>query len=390
MLRAIVLKVTQNRVVYTSGNNNVAVSIDTDIAMMRCNVDRATVDEGEEEEYPYYNMPLNDIVRFPYGVIHVSIQSESTTSLNQDLTHLLNKLDSSPLLKPAHDFSSFLYGVGMLFANQVHVFPTWFTKLEEEDLRCTQHRGSLLFTTAAAVSKEEDEKVSDSSATILIGANNSSNSSSSSSVSGGLDTPYHNRTSNTIATIITCYDDEEDNTPLKHLVYSSSSSSSSLLSPFSSNEHKKQRMRRSFDSYCSFDHPTSSSSDPTNCKSCMERYFNAAYDEDIGSKRRKSRDNSKEPVTFLSVMKEALSRFNHGITGSRFEKEPLLNDVKRRQYHSYDDDEELTLLLLSPSNNNENNRFSRRVALLTMTCIFVSFTVSYLVYYLLFIVASKK
>ncbi|KAI8091599.1 hypothetical protein BDF21DRAFT_409747 [Thamnidium elegans] len=237
------------------------------------------------------------------------------------------------MLEPVHDFSLYLHGVGTLLDDRVHVFPSWFSKMEILDIRHTEYRGSLLFV-------EEEKATSESSQVVTSRSRSSTNS----------DKQYWS--SNTIATIVTCYEDE-----IKHAnpspSSSSSSSSSSLLSPVSKREGK---LRRSFDSYCSFDHPTSSKSDPTNCKSCTGKL----NQEHRMFALKKTRDDT-ECATFLSVLKSAI----RGLHLTAGEREPLLcnkqDAATHIRHHGY------------------FMGFSR-ATVITTSCVFTSFLVSYLLY----------
>jgi hypothetical protein len=287
--------------------------------------------ETIEEEYPYYSIPSNDIIRFPYCIIQVATEEQQQDTNNS----VVQKLESSPMLYPVHDFSTFLHGVGSLFYDQVHVFPSWFSS-SAVNIRHITHRGSLLFT---------EEKVS---------LEETTNNSLSSSTGGW--------SSNTIATIIT--------TPTSPSLSSSSSSSSStcsLLSPYDNNK----KLRRSFDSYCSFDHPTSSRSDPNNCKSCMGKLIlNQAYDGN-----RKPKVNQKEQVTFMSFMKNVIEWRNYyPYNTSKCEKEPLILPSHHHHHHIHQDEESLMVI------NNHKKGISERPTLITLGCVLISFSVSYLFY----------
>lgn len=272
-------------------------------------------------------------MRFPYCIVQVEQSSQP------EEPDWISSFTSNAMLEPVHDFSLYLHGVGTLLYDRVHVFPSWFSKMEILDIRHTGYRGSLLFV-------EEEEKPALASLRLPVVASRSRSSTDS-------DKQYWS--SNTIATIVTCYEDE-----IKHvghssspLSLSSSSSSSSLLSPVSKQEGK---LRRSFDSYCSFDHPTSSKSDPTNCKSCMGK-----LNQEHHMFASKKTGDDTERVTFFSVLKNVIQGF-HQTTG---EKEPLLcnkqDAATQIRHHGY---------FMGVS----------RATVITTSCVFTSFIVSYLLY----------
>ena len=256
-------------------SNHATVSIDTDIVMMRPTDTFDTNSNSESnvrqkiEGYPYYTTPPKDIIRFPYCVLQIEHE--------HDVDWLMD-LENSPLLESVPDFSLFLHGVGTLLCDQVHVFPNWISKLEYLDIRHCDLQGSLLYP-------QKPLKVS---------------------ITENEETSYWS--SNTIATIVTtCYDEDEfPQSPI-----SSSSSCSSLLSPVT----PQGKLRRSFDSYCSFDHPTSSRSDPTNCKSCMGKILMG------DSKHSLKKQPQADHPTFYSIVRDACLWCSRS---SNEEKEPLL------------------------------------------------------------------
>lgn len=363
ILEHLVLKTTHYRSVYTSIDNTVTVSIDRDIALMR---PLDTFEPAKEkmtesnhrqmtiasDQYPYYNVTAsNDITRFPYCVIQID------QGKGEQNNEWLKKLESSPLLEPVHDFSLFLHGVGTLYCDDVHVFPNWLTKMEFLDLRQSTHRGNLLVVPPPPLEEATKEEPFVSSST----------------VSSTDEANYWS--SNTIATIITCYDDddeEEDDVFLKRPMLSSSSASScsSLLSPV---QPLPGKLRRSFDSYCSFDHPTSSRSDPTNCKSCMNKMLNQSRSSSRMNghyhQRRHGSKPSADYPTLYTVIRDALSWSFRRKEG---EKEPLIpavGDISR--YHG--DEETNTTRSEQPSS-------TVRASIITLSCIIMSLSISYFFY----------
>lgn len=357
-------------------DNTITVSIDRDIALMR---PLDTFEPAKEkmtesnhrqmttasDQYPYYNLTAsNDITRFPYCVIQI----EHGKSEQQQHDEWMKKLESSPLLEPVHDFSLFLHGVGTLYCDDVHVFPHWLAKMEFLDIRQYTYRGSLLEPPPPPPAPTEEAKEDPFVA--------------SSTVSSTDDANYWS--SNTIATIITCYDDDEEEddifTKRPMLSSSSASSCSSLLSPIQ--RQLPGKLRRSFDSYCSFDHPTSSRSDPTNCKSCMNKMLNSNLSHSSSRmhghyhKRRHGSKASADYPTLYTVIRDA---FSWSFRRKEGEKEPLLsssaiNDTSR--YHS--NDEEANNAAIQSENRSPSS--TARASIITLSCIIMSLSISYFFY----------
>lgn len=373
-LKVPVLKTTHYRSVYTSMDNTIAVSIDRDIALMR---PLDTFEPAKEkmtesnhrqlttasDQYPYYNLTAsNDITRFPYCVVQIEHGKSE-----QHLHEWIKKLESSPLLEPVHDFSLFLHGVGTLYCDDVHVFPHWLAKMEFLDIRQWTYRGSLLAPPPPPAAAPIEEPKEDPFV-------------ASSTVSSTDDANYWS--SNTIATIITCYDDDEEEeddifTKRPMLSSSSASSCSSLLSPIQ--QQLPGKLRRSFDSYCSFDHPTSSRSDPTNCKSCMNKMLNNNSSRSSSRMNHKRRYDSKASVDYPTLYTVIRDAFSWSFRRKEGEKEPLLsssaiNDISRYHHH----DEETNHAATQSENRNPSS--TARASIITLSCIIMSLSISYFFY----------
>ncbi|CAO3697322.1 unnamed protein product [Rhizopus stolonifer] len=229
-----VLKTTQRRTMFQT--DETTIYIDTDIVMMD---PTSTTD-----------------LTFPYCLVQI---------MGKELA----ELHACPLLEPVYDFSVYLHGVGTLFSDKVHIYPQWLQSPLDDDLRRIPFRGDLL---SAGEKKKRQHSLTINTAT------DSSNSAQSSTIN----TPW---SSTTIATIITCPDDDKEVTSVyaqdtnKLLVplLSHNSRRSSFRSFDTASSPLLSPARRSFDSYCTFDHPTSSRSDPSQCKNCVSRRSSTDY-----------------------------------------------------------------------------------------------------------------
>lgn len=355
------LKTTQNRMVYGTSDNKIFITVDTDIAMMKCTSDETFSEKlnsndddsmsieptlghrtsglftTNDKRFPYNNMASNDIVRFPYCVVQVSEETTPGTPTSSDLdrycdTQWIEDLCDSPLLEPVHDFSTYLHGVATLLSEKVHVFPSWISKVETMDIRRSRH-GTLLTERKRSHERGNSNDQSVSSIT-----------TQSSFSKSEFNSPW---SSTTIATLVTyCDDDLEDEGDENR-----SPNEANHLSPPAVNEH-----RRSFDSYCSFDHPTSSKSDPTNCRSCVGKKRDIHYDPSASK--------------LLSVVRT--------LWPNRFipEREPLFQHGNSMNYHATSNDD----LESGYSNYKSDSKKVPRTTLLTTLCIMVSLGASLLFY----------
>ena len=154
------------RTAFTDSENGLTVSIDTEIVIARPSHAQSNANNSDEyrcyassasetedyfdhqppppkstisrgESYPYPSIASNDIVRFPYAVIKVSLPVKSHHRFTW-----LSELCSSPLVKihyphlisinliifqlePVHDFSTYVHGVSILMADKVRLVPLW-------------------------------------------------------------------------------------------------------------------------------------------------------------------------------------------------------------------------------------------------------------------------
>ncbi|KAL0139589.1 VTC domain-containing protein [Mucor lusitanicus] len=380
-----VLKVTQNRIVYTSMDHAITISIDSDISMY------ATQDA------------TTGVDPFPYCVVGIT-----TTSTDHAENQWFMKLMKCGMLTPVDGFSAYLHGVGTLYKNVPAPNRTSICMNDTGHEPLLMHRR----TPPQHGGKQGIITTKNSLDSIQTSGSSSSNRSSSST--------------STIATIITCYDDDNlDEKPQQQPssvtaspIDASTTTNSPLLHPHDSYFRQQGGtggMRRSFDSYCSFDHPTSSRSDPTNCKNCLDRIlfsteqqpfmtgksYGSIRSSNSSSRSISSRSSSlgshlpivsvyeKETITFSSFLLQTFwpRKFRS------FEKEPLLV-----QHHHHHHRKHRRLFTSSKSNGSiaschsnhstplpsatpasPAERFSR-AAILTMTCVVMSLSMSCILY----------
>ncbi|KAI8367277.1 VTC domain-containing protein [Blakeslea trispora] len=246
-----VFHVTQNRIVYASQDQSVFITIDTDITMMR-------ILQSEGLGHSFGQLNTSKGTQFPYCVVQVHGELEEGSKLH----HTFMQLIENHLLYAVDHFSIYLHGIATLFADRVDRIPYWFPLLSELP-ECNHDWLNAHFS-----------RVLDTVSTRPTSSRSSS-------------TLYHDRicSSATVSTTVTCFEndsDSEDNDSSKQQHHESSmprfhlKQDMSFLRP---TWYQKRTFRRSFDSVCSFDHPTSSRSDPTNCRDCMIYVSHGDQDE---------------------------------------------------------------------------------------------------------------
>ena len=122
------------------GDDNVRISIDTDVAFIRedsLDVDRPCRDpedwhRGDIDrlgiKYPFTEIRQGEISRFPHALLEIKVRDGASKRTNEWISDLV----SSHLLKEAPRFSKFVHGVAQVFEDLVNSFPFWLSDLETD------------------------------------------------------------------------------------------------------------------------------------------------------------------------------------------------------------------------------------------------------------------
>lgn len=134
-----VLRASYNRTAFQiPGDNRVRMSVDTDICLIRedaldpnqpCrdpnNWHRTDIDDGEMQ-FPFSDIPPNEISRFPHALLEIKIRGDASKASKEWVTDLM----TSHLLKESPRFSKFAHGVAQLFEDHVNTFPFWLSDMD--------------------------------------------------------------------------------------------------------------------------------------------------------------------------------------------------------------------------------------------------------------------
>ncbi|EEY18435.1 vacuolar transporter chaperone 4 [Verticillium alfalfae VaMs.102] len=148
----------------------VRISLDTELTMVReDNLD------GEQRsgdnwrrmdigiDWPFSQLPPKDIVRFPYAVLEVKLQ----TQMGQEPPEWVRQLISSHLVEAVPKFSKFIHGVACLFPERIDLLPFWMPQMDVDIRKPITHDfgihrgGHSANTTTSDEDDEEDEFDSD-------------------------------------------------------------------------------------------------------------------------------------------------------------------------------------------------------------------------------------
>jgi SPX domain protein involved in polyphosphate accumulation len=120
----------------------VRISLDTELTMVReDNLDGVRrsgnnwrrMDIGID--FPFSQLPPGDVVRFPYAVLEVKLQ----TQLGQEPPEWVRQLISSHLVEAVPKFSKFIHGVACLFPERINLLPFWMPQMDVDIRKPASH-----------------------------------------------------------------------------------------------------------------------------------------------------------------------------------------------------------------------------------------------------------
>jgi SPX domain protein involved in polyphosphate accumulation len=125
------------------GDARVRISLDTELSMTReDNLDghkRAgdnwrRMDIGVD--WPFKQLPAEDIERFPYAVLEVKLQTQA----GQDPPEWIRELTSSHLVEAVPKFSKYIHGTATLQPNRIKLLPYWAPQMEVDIRKPRSHQ----------------------------------------------------------------------------------------------------------------------------------------------------------------------------------------------------------------------------------------------------------
>ncbi|KAK4240781.1 vacuolar transporter chaperone 4 [Achaetomium macrosporum] len=146
----------------------VRISLDTELTMIReDNLDgvRRSGDNWRRMDigidYPFSQLPPGDVVRFPYAILEVKLQ----TQLGQEPPEWVRQLTSSHLVEAVPKFSKFIHGVACLFPDRINLLPYWMPQMDVDIRKPVTHDFGIKrlehSTTTSLTDDEDDEYDSD-------------------------------------------------------------------------------------------------------------------------------------------------------------------------------------------------------------------------------------
>ncbi|POS84413.1 hypothetical protein EPUL_004360, partial [Erysiphe pulchra] len=110
----------------------VRISLDTELTMIREDDLDGRKRAGDNWrrmdigiDYPFSNLPPEDIERFPYAVLEVKLQ----TQMGQEPPEWVRELIASHLVEAVPKFSKFIHGTATLFPDHIKLLPYWMPQM---------------------------------------------------------------------------------------------------------------------------------------------------------------------------------------------------------------------------------------------------------------------
>ncbi|KAF7196208.1 Vacuolar transporter chaperone 4 [Pseudocercospora fuligena] len=153
------------------GDARVRVSLDTELTMVReDNLDgrqRAGKNWRRMDigiDYPFEQLPPEDVERFPYGVLEVKLQ----TAQGQEPPEWIRELTASHLVEAVPKFSKFIHGCATLFPTRIDLLPFWFPQMDTDIRKPVSHKfgierpgQSTDVSTSAAMDDDTEDELDD-------------------------------------------------------------------------------------------------------------------------------------------------------------------------------------------------------------------------------------
>lgn len=153
------------------GDARVRISLDTELTMTReDNLDGRQrsgnnwrrMDIGVD--WPFSQLPPEDVERFPYAVLEVKLQTQA----GQEPPKWIRELTASHLVEAVPKFSKFIHGTATLFPDRINLLPFWMPQMDVDIRKPATRRFGItrpLASTSLSANEtpEDDESDEDES-----------------------------------------------------------------------------------------------------------------------------------------------------------------------------------------------------------------------------------
>ena len=156
------------------GDARVRISLDTELTMTReDNLDgkqRAGSNWRRMDigiDYPFNQLPPEDVERFPYAVLEVKLQTQA----GQEPPQWIRELIASHLVEAVPKFSKFIHGTATLNPTRIDLLPFWMPQMDVDIRKPITHRFGIErpANTASYSTSDVDDEDSDDEHGALMG-----------------------------------------------------------------------------------------------------------------------------------------------------------------------------------------------------------------------------
>jgi len=148
------------------GDARVRISLDTELTMTR----EDNLDHRERAgknwrrmdigiDYPFPQLPPEDVERFPYAVLEVKLQ----TNEGQEAPEWVRELISSHLVEAVPKFSKFIHGTATLFPTRINLLPFWMPQMDVDIRKSISRRFGIERPGQSASRSTSDDLLDDDS-----------------------------------------------------------------------------------------------------------------------------------------------------------------------------------------------------------------------------------
>lgn len=146
------------------GDARVRISLDTELTMSRednldgrrrCGDNWRRMDIGID--FPFSNLPPEDIERFPYAVLEVKLQTQA----GQEPPEWIKELIASHLVEAVPKYSKFIHGTSTLFPDRIHLLPFWMPQMDVDIRKPITHPFGIERPTQSTSITNSDDPMDD-------------------------------------------------------------------------------------------------------------------------------------------------------------------------------------------------------------------------------------
>lgn len=148
------------------GDARVRISLDTELTMTReDNLDgrRRAGDNWRRMDigidYPFANLPPEDVERFPYAVLEVKLQTQA----GQEPPEWIKELTASHLVEAVPKYSKFIHGTATMFPERIHLLPFWMPQMDVDIRKPVTHQFGIERPTQSTSISNSDDPMDDES-----------------------------------------------------------------------------------------------------------------------------------------------------------------------------------------------------------------------------------